>query len=193
MRTENEYGLVVFLFAEVANAKWPLGTYGASPFDSGGWWHGKITTNPGLDPAMKRRRFKDIDRPLNEWQSAFSDYITSAYATDPMLNYVSGQPPTNGCVPEIVLAEPKNDPRAWTWEVRIPRSLVASRVQPLSVCMTPDNKDAYSRWLAANVPERRELKRWVKLRRWVANNIDTVAEGRSVVATIKDRLIGRVP
>ena len=192
MRTEHQYGFIVFLFAEVAGAKWPSGACGTSPFDSGGWWHGKITTSPCLDGAARRRRFKDLDRPLEEWQSAFSAYITSAYATNPMLNYVNGQPPTTGCVPEIVLAEPPNDARAWTWEVRIPHSLVASRVQLVSVCMTDEDEKVYRRWLTENVPEQGELGRREELNRWLDNNAHTVVEGRSVVAAIKNRLIAGI-
>ena len=53
LRTEDAYGFVVFVVSEAEGAAWPRDARGATPFDSGGWWAGKIQTDPPLDEAAR--------------------------------------------------------------------------------------------------------------------------------------------
>ena len=52
---------------------------GATPFDSGGWWLGKIQTDPTLDEAARQVAFPGLDVPLGDWQEAFEEYLHSHY------------------------------------------------------------------------------------------------------------------
>ena len=189
MRTEKQFGRVVFVLAEAVGAQWPSDVYGTTPFDSGGWWLGAIKTKPPLDRPTRTRMFRDLDRPLEEWQSAFHAYITHAYATSPMLNYVRGKPPEVGCVPEIVLAH-QNRPRAWTWEVRIPQCLIAGRVKVLSAYMDDDDKSNYIDWVenddwaVSNFQEEQ--------RDWAVANIYAPTDDQMVVDAVENRLIEEV-
>ncbi len=185
MRTERRFGRVVFVLAEVVGAQWPSDVYGVTPFDSGGWWLGAIETKPPLDRRTRARMFRDLDRPLEEWQSAFHAYIKRAYATNPMLNYVRGKPPTVGGVPEIVLESP-NRPRAWTWEVRIPQWFIAGRVKALSAYMDDEDKSDYIDWVENNDWATSNFQE--EQRDWAVANVHAATDDQMVAEAVENRL-----
>ena len=190
MRADKQYGLVLFLLTEADGFKWPADVHGAVPFDSGGWWSKKIETSPCLDQATRRDKFRAVDVPLQTWQSAFNCHVAN---NTTMLNYVNGEPPTEhvAAVSEIILGEP-NSAKAWTWEVRIPPSLIAGRVQLRCAYMASEDKDEYIGWIEDNVPldERR------RVRQWVDESVHAVpasagAGGSEVVKAVNDKFVQR--
>ena len=54
LRACESFGLVVFVLREVGEADWPEDAKGATPFDSGGLWLGKVATHPKLDEVGRR-------------------------------------------------------------------------------------------------------------------------------------------
>ncbi len=167
LRTDRRFGFVVFLLSEVEGVDWPPDAKGATPFDSGGMWFGKIATDPSLNQTGRRGFFKTHDVPLISWRSAFEAYIGTSYKS--IADYVGGsavagtRPQNSG--PAIVMGEP-NEPRAWTWEVRVPHELVARHLQLRAVCISEENRSHYLGWLWDHSPlttsERRKIDRWIQ-------------------------------
>ena len=148
LRTDENFGLVVFLLSEIEGVDWPPDARGATPFDSGGLWIDKIATDPPLDQRGRRGFFEAHDVPLTAWRPAFETYIRKSYET--IADYVRGSP-AGGTLPQtsgpaIVMGQP-NDPRAWTWEVRVPHQLVARHLALRAVCLSEANHSRYLDWL----------------------------------------------
>lgn len=133
---------------------------GATPFDSGGLWHGCIKTAPALTDSGKQQLFRKKDVLLTAFPSAFENYIFENY--DAIRDYVEGKPPRIGTRP-IMLDEP-NSTRAWTWEVRIPRSIVSKWAELVGGFITQDDMNDCSDWLtydsAIEDAEAEEILRW---------------------------------
>ena len=55
LRPDRRFGYMVFLFSEVEGVDWPPDAKGATPFDSGGMWFGKIATDPAARPEWAAR------------------------------------------------------------------------------------------------------------------------------------------
>jgi len=141
--------LVVFVLSEVEGVYWPVGAKGATPFDSGGLWLGKVATRPKLDEAGRRRFFQDQDVPLVDWRAAFEEYIHTRYGT--VSDYLDGRAPGLGNEPQesevsIIRGQP-NTTQAWTWEVRIPHDLIAGRLRLRAAYMDEVSRDDYVDWL----------------------------------------------
>ena len=167
LRTDGRFGFVVFLLGEIEGVDWPPDARGATPFDSGGLWSRKIATDPPLDQTGRRDHFKTHDVPLAAWRSAFETYIVTRYST--VADYVRGIAPA-GTQPQnlgyaIVMGEP-NEPRAWTWEVRVPHQLAHQRLELQAVCLSEENRNRYLGWLWDESPlttgERREIAGWLQ-------------------------------
>ena len=191
LRAEENFGLVVFVLREVEEAVWPANAKGATPFDSGGLWSGRVATHPELDMSGRRVFFQDQDVPLVDWRAAFEDYIRTHYGT--VSDYLEGNVPGPGTASQdpgitIIRGSP-NDKRAWTWEVRIPYDLVSDRLELQAVCMTEIDRKTYVDWLGRSSlrdTERRQMHRWVQDYTFVP------AEDKSVVQAVEDRVAQEV-
>ena len=158
MRTHDSYGFVVFLVEDVAQVESTTGDapMGASPFDSGGLWKGKIhplvdgsSGNPTPEELEDRRQvFHNSEVPLDSWRSEFSSYLKRNYTE--VADYLRGLPPSYG-TPPISNTELMNEERAWTWEVRYPIAVIPDRLQLRSVYMHPDEVQDYRSWLGDKV------------------------------------------
>ena len=62
MRSERAFGAVVFALR--LKAQRDSTAYGATPFDSGGMWVGRVQTAPELTSEARRRLFRENDIPL---------------------------------------------------------------------------------------------------------------------------------
>lgn len=102
---EDGYGFVVFVLSEAEGAVWPEGARGATPFDSGGWWLGKIHTQPPVDTAARQAAFLKLEVPLREWQDAFEEYIHTQYRT--IKDYLNGEAPSGDHPPRLDSPSPK--------------------------------------------------------------------------------------
>ena len=157
MRTQDAFGFVVFLFEDVGrfDPRPSDSQMGASPFDSGGLWAGLLHPLNGSgnlseteELAERKRLFSDTEVSIGAWHSAFLAYFESNY-TD-KVDYIKGLPPRHG-TPPISNITSLNKARAWTWEVRFPRSILQDRLQLRCVCMRPDDFQDYKSWLADNL------------------------------------------
>jgi len=162
LRPDRRFGYMVFLFSETEGVDWPPDAKGATPFDSGGMWIGRIVTDPPLDRRSRRRsHFEAHDLPLVAWRSEFETYIGTRYST--VADYVRGSAPAS-THPHfghaIVMGNP-NKPPAWTWEVRVPHQLAPRHLELRAVCLSEQNRKRYLRWLWNHSPlptsERREI------------------------------------
>lgn len=91
----------------------------STPFDSGGMIYGYI--HP-LSKQGKKERATFIEEskfPLSSWRQRFGAYLASFFQIPE--DYMTGRP--NRSDPEGILSDPDNEPRAWTFEVRICESL----------------------------------------------------------------------
>ena len=145
LRAEEPYGLAVFVWREVDGLIWPAGARGATPFDSGDWWFGKIHADRQIDSKERRAAFQKWDVPLAEWQADFKLYIHAHYST--VGCYIKGcAPATGNQLPGnrfAIINEPPNTARAWTWEVRVPHDLIAERLALWKVYMTDASREIY--------------------------------------------------
>lgn len=172
MRTERAFGQVVFVFADTGAVD-SSGEGGATPFDSGGLWHGYIQTEPGLRADQKPGFFSRTNIPLSDWQHAFEAYVQANYPS--WREYVLGQRPAHG-TPPIVLGG-CNTARAWTWEVRVPRVSIKGRLELTGGSMPRADYDRYLSWLWDESPvEDRDAAR---IQRWVGTNMILSDMGQS--------------
>ena len=153
MRAHRAFGYVVFLFEEVqTNASMPSCAKGATPFDTGGLWIGAI--HPIKDKREKRDLFASEEVALERWQSTFFDYINNNYLD--AQDYVHGKPPADGIL-RITRQSPRNDARAWTWEVRYPNSLASTWLRLDRAYMHRDDHTDYVDWLPRSDYEDHEI------------------------------------
>ena len=167
LRADRRFGFVVFLLSEIEGVDWPPDARGATSFDSGGMWFGKIAIDPPLDQNGRRGLFTSHDVTLAAWRSEFETYIGRCYGA--VADYVRGSAPA-GTQPQnlghaIVVGEP-NEPLAWTWEVRVPHQLAPHRLELQAVCLSEESRNLYLGWLWDESPlttnERREIAGWLQ-------------------------------
>ena len=187
LRAEDSYGLVVFVLSEAEGVVWPADARGATPFDSGGWWSDKIHTAPPLDTAARQAAFRTLDVPLRNWQDAFEQYIHAHYGT--VGDYLEGRAPKTGSQPPetgftIIKGQP-NTARAWTWEVRVPHDLIASRLTLRAVYMTEVSRDDYIDWLWRSPLADSETPR---IHRWISDHVIVPKQDESVVRAARESI-----
>ena len=188
LRAEDSYGFVVFVLSEAEDVTWPPDAKGAAPFDSGGWWLGKIHTKPRLDPAARQTAFQASEVLLRDWKGAFEQYLHANYST--VDEYVEGRPPRFGCQPQqtefTIHHRPLNAPKAWTWEVRIPHSLIAGRLTPKEVYITEINRDDYIYWLLreSRLPDSTTRR----IIGWIAEHARVIGRNELVVRAVLDSM-----
>lgn len=189
LRAERDFGLVVLLLNETEGVDWPLDAKGATPFDSGGLWFGKIHTTPRLDQIGSRGLFKAQEVPLAEWRPAFETHVGTHYRAT--ADYVRGNAgtasmqPTNS-EPAIVMGSP-NGPRAWTWEVRVPHELIPRNLELRAACLSERNHDLYLDWLWEDsllaIGESRKIEKWLQ------DNAIVPVSGQSEVDAVTEWLV----
>ena len=187
LRVEDSYGLVVFVFREAEDAAWPADAMGATPFDSGGWWLDKILTEPPLDTADRQAAFRTLDVPLQDWQAAFERYVLRQY--DTLGHYLEGRAPKGDNEPSelgftVVKGQP-NSARAWTWEVRIPHSMVAGRLVLRAAYMSETSLDEYLDWLWQGVLADAESRR---IHDWVDDHVFVLRQGELVAPAARSAI-----
>ena len=189
LRAEENFGLIVLVLSEVEEADWPASAKGATPFDSGGLWSGKIRTRLRLNRAGRRRFFQNCDVPLVDWRAAFEQYIGTHYGT--VSDYLNGSAPGIGNKPTdlgvtIIRGQP-NTAQAWTWEVRVPYDLAAGRLELRAAYMTEIRRDDYLDWLFrhSSLTERENSH----IYRWVEDYVVVLAKDESVVQAVEDRMV----
>ena len=188
LRAEEDFGLVVFVLNESEDANWPSNAKGATPFDSGGLWSGKIATNPELNDAGRRTFFQRHDVPLVDWKAAFEKYIHAHYGT--VADYLKGSAPGSGSKLQnsgtVIIKGSPNDRRAWTWEVRVPHDLIARHLDLRAAYITEANHSRYLHWLRRRTSLTESESR--QIQRWVEHNVVVVApmDDESVVQAVED-------
>ncbi len=154
MRAHRAFGWAVFLFDELAiTGSMAPDAMGATPFDSGGLWLGRI--DPIRGPAEAHRLFSKEQVPLRCWRSKFEDYMNANYV-DPK-DYVRGDPPVHG-VDAITKRSPPNESRAWTWEVRYVSRLASTWLRLERAYMHQDDYEEYFNWLASSDYEDEDVR-----------------------------------
>ncbi len=188
LRAEDSYGWIVFVLSEAEGVAWPADARGATPFDSGGWWAGKIHTDPPLGTTARQAAFRTLDVPLRDWKDAFERYILAHY--DTLSDYIEGRAPGPGNRPPetgftIVRGQP-NTARAWTWEVRIPHDAITGRLELRAIHMSEDNRGKYIHWLGRNPLADSESQR---IYRWVFDHVIVSEKDGSVVQTVEESMV----
>ena len=190
MRTHEAFDFVVFVAEETGNegSVTDRGQGGATPFDSGGLWKGKIHPLNGAKVAQhvideRRRVFAANNVALDRWQPEFREYLEENY--DDILSYVQGQPPSQGTDP-ITNADP-NTERAWTWEVRYPTALIAKNLRLRYVCMHPHDLADYVNWLPSCLGKLGAAE-LAELTDWVTSNVEVSDSPSDAVESMLQRL-----
>ena len=185
LRAEDSYGLTIFVLDEAEDVVWPDNARGATPFDSGGWWFGKVHTEPSLDTTARQAAFGTLDVPLRDWQDAFEQYVRAQYGS--VRDYLAGHAPKSGDQhpgPEftIIRGQP-NTARAWTWEVRVPHELIAGRLTLKKVFMTEVSRDNYVDWLwRSRLADSESLR----IHGWISDHVQMPKRGESVVRAARE-------
>ena len=167
LRADGRFSFVVFLLSEVEGVGWPPDARGATPFDSGGMWFGRIATAPPLDQDGRRALFKTHDVPLVAWRSEFKTYIRTRYRA--VADYIRGGTPDHAQSQRsghAIVTDKPNEAPAWTWEVRVPHQLAARHLKLQAVCISEENRNSYLGWLWEDSPlsssDRREIDGWLR-------------------------------
>ena len=181
LRAVDGYGFVVFVLSEVENIAWPAHARGATPFDSGGLWWGKVATRPELDKAGRGVFFQDQDVPLVDWRAAFEQYVHTHYGA--INDYLKGRAPESESQPPTrvtIIKRQPNTAQAWTWELRIPHSMIGDRVRLRAVYMDAEDRDDYINWLwdkDSPLTDRESSQ----IGRWVEKNVIVPKQGETAV------------
>ena len=184
MRTERAFGVAVFFFRETRSAGWPEGIDGATPFDSGGLWHGKVRTSPSVDYPGIEGVFQAHQKPLTSWMPAFHEYIATNYRS--MNEYIRGVRPSTGTEP--IIPGPPNSSRVWTWEVRVPSASMKDGVELLRGFLSEDDRHRYLNWLWDDSDLDDSICDGIE--RWVRDNMMFAPLGLSASAVAESRLLG---
>lgn len=184
MRTERAFGFAVFFFCEIRSYGWPESSRGATPFDSGGFWHGKVHTVPSTASVERKEIFRIHEKPLPSWRQAFKKYITANYNS--IEEYVEGLPPSMGSSP--ILPGPPNTSRAWTWEVRIPSVLMDGGVELLRGFLPEEDRAKYLDWLWADSSHDDGICR--SIQRWMQDNMTFAPLGVVASMVAERELLG---
>ena len=191
LRAKESFGLVVFVLSEVEEAVWPADAKGATSFDSGGLWSGKVATHPELDESGWRTFFQDQDVPLVDWRTAFEQYVHTHYGA--INDYLRGNAPGLGNEPQAsevtIIRGTPNDDRSWTWEVRIPHDLVAGRLELVAAYMTETHRKSYVDWLSHSSLTERESS---QIFQWIQDYVVVPTQDESVVQAVENRMAQEV-
>lgn len=144
-RSDDLYGEVVFLWGESAATR--QDNEGAvSPFDSGGFWRGKVQSDRTFHTAAEKRSFfNSVSVKMSEWRQRFLDYVTENY--DNVRNYVEGKPPAVGTAGIIV--GPPNESPAWTWEARVSKTEYRKQVTVESIYWLERDRSRFEDFLVS--------------------------------------------
>lgn len=184
MRTERAFGLAVFLIRDTRGPGWPEGARGATPFDSGGLWHGKVHTEPLAEPFEWKEVFQVHDEPLSCWSRAFEKYIATNYSS--MEEYIEGRPPSVGSSP--IIPGPPNTSRAWTWEVRVPNVLMNDSIELLRGYLSEEDGTKYRDWLWTDSDLDDSVCRSIE--RWMQGNMTFAPPGVHATSAAERDLLG---
>ena len=188
LRAEDSHGFVVFVLSEAEDVIWPPAAKGATPFDSGGWWLGKIHTKPPLDPAARRTAFQALELLLRDWKGTFERYIHANYGT--IDEYIEGRAPSSGQTEFTILRGPPNSSKAWTWEVRIPHELIEGRLTAKAVYITEASLDDYVGWLLheSQLPDNTtaQIMGWISDHAIVAESVVQATQESLVAEAARD-------
>jgi hypothetical protein len=130
---EQEYGFVasLYFFAGVAHPAFGdvVLAYdpepserlegGATTFDTGGMYLGKIKGNAFATPKLRKKFVKQDCCTLAQWRARVDEWIDAHFETPD--HYVDGFPDANADDPSGRIGHPENERRAWTCEVRLGR------------------------------------------------------------------------
>jgi hypothetical protein len=122
------------------------GEGGLCPFDTGGLWHQRFTTDPPLtDHNGVIEYFHACDRPLSDWPDETLKRIVTGWGDAP--TYATGRPPTTPITPRN--HSNHSTSQAWLWEGRVREDArVPDRVAVQELCWTEGNKRRFHTWLA---------------------------------------------
>jgi hypothetical protein len=122
------------------------GIAAAAPLDTGGVWHGEITLDPPAVSATDKAIFvAEISMATTDLAAGFSQWLIEGYPTDSG-TYIRGEPPVHH-VDRVVLDE-RNEPRAWTWELRMPCNQISDEnIAPTRIFWTPEDLEEFERWM----------------------------------------------
>lgn len=97
-------------------------TGGHTPFDSGGVWHGYIRFSPEMTTEQARTWAAACPsvNTLANWRDNVDEYVSRAFGTEG--DYVEAtHPRVSDTEGDGRMTHPRNDRRAWTYEVRLHR------------------------------------------------------------------------
>ena len=184
MQADDSYGFVVFVLSEAEGAVWPEKARGATPLDSGGWWLGKVHTEPPLDEATRQAAFGTLDVPLRDWRCAFEHSICAQHGT--ICDYIYGRAPKSDHPPEtgftIIKGEP-NTRKAWTWEIRVPHDLISGRLTLEKIFMTEASRVKYVDWLwyDSSLADSESYR----IDKWISHHLEVSKQAEFVVPTVR--------
>ena len=181
MRSEHAFGFVVFALR--LKVQPDPHVFGATPFDSGGMWKGKVWTARNLREPAKRQLFQNHDVQLSNFPREFERYMEANYSD--ITDYVEGRPPVSG-TPPIIPRFP-NSSRAWTWEVRIPRSVTSTWAELVGGFITPTAMSEYSDWLAYDSTVEDAEAEYIH--RWTSTKMQLAPPGVSAHAFAQESLL----
>ena len=189
MRSERAFGFVVFAARlRRATERKDRKDKGATPFDSGGLWRGKVRTNRTLDAHQRQELFRANDIALPEFREEFDAYLRANYKK--FNEYIVGKPPRHG-TPPIIPRRP-NKSRAWTWEVRVPKAAASDWAELVCGFITPKAMSIYKKWLDYDSGIEDAEARSIHL--WIANNMRPAPEGVAASEFAQESMLaGAIP
>lgn len=127
-------------------------TGSATPFDTGGWFRGRIRSNLSDDVGTRRAFCVECMINIGAWRDRFAEYL-AAYFT-PIDVYWSEGPPTRPD-PQGVFQKLGNTWRAWTFEVRFCESHTIMDAQ--GWCPSERQFEIYTRQMLVAPPSHHDV------------------------------------
>jgi len=139
-RCEPEFGDEAVVFTPI-----PPTDGQATPFDTGGLWHGHIETDPPLKLTDLPAFVCNYSWASDGYHEDMSRWLQQAFPSVDC--YTSGQVPSVSIVPEIQLKMGQST-RHWTWEARmLVAAITSTTVLPLAAILTAAQYDLFSTWV----------------------------------------------
>lgn len=149
-RSDPAFGRVATLWTLVGSLRVRKSEGTGTPFDTGGVWNDHVIAKPPFsDGADKATFVREHEEGVQDLLTAFELWLIAGHGSAPA-NYLNGVAPTSH-VPRIVLDAGLNDPRAWTWELRLAAATASPEsIVPTAIVWPESEYDAFEVWLVNN-------------------------------------------
>lgn len=141
-----------------------------APVDTGGLVLGITKMSPQAKREKRLALLETHSLSVDKHEKALHEWLTNAF--DDYSFYVDGSPPKQSLIAGVTVG-PRVDPRAWTWEARVPAENFPKVIlTPIKVYLQDGDLKDYASWVQADsgLPKEDVPDHWAWLR---AHSVET--------------------